>query len=41
MKAPVIVLHHGSAHLLDPGLRDVPVVGDVVVVEDHRGRHGR
>ena len=27
-----------GAHLLDPALRDVPVVVDVVVVEDHRRR---
>ena len=34
--------HHGSApHLLDPAPGDVPVVVDVVVVEDHRRRHGR
>jgi hypothetical protein len=30
-----------GAHLLDPRLRDVPVVVDVVVVEDHRRRHSR
>src|SRR5215211_3451076 len=30
-----------GAHLTDPGLRGVPVVVDVVVVEDHRRRHGR
>ena len=31
----------GGAHLLHPGLRDVPVVVHVVVVEDHRARHRR
>jgi hypothetical protein len=29
------------AHLLEPRLGDVPVVVDVVVVEDHRCRHRR
>ncbi len=29
------------AHLVDPRLRDVPVVAHLVVVEDHRRRHGR
>src|SRR5215207_9216083 len=29
-----------GAHLAYPGLRGVPVVVDVVVVEDHRRRHG-
>ena len=29
-----------GADLLDPRLRDVPVVLDLVVVEDHRRRHG-
>ncbi len=38
--------HHPAApprrpgHLLAPGLGGVPVVAQVVVVEDHRGRHG-
>ena len=31
----------GGAHVLDPGPRRVPVVVDVVVVEDHRRRHRR
>ena len=30
-----------GAHLFDPAPRDVPVVVDVVVVEDHRGRNRR
>ena len=29
------------AHLLDPGVGDVPVVVDVVIVEDHGARHRR
>ena len=34
--------HHVlPSHLLDPEPRDVPVVVHVVVVEDHRRRHGR
>jgi hypothetical protein len=28
------------SHLADPGVGDVPVVVDVVVVQDHRARHG-
>ncbi len=31
----------GGMHLLEPGGGDVPVVVHVVVVEDHRGGHGR
>ena len=31
----------GRADLAPPGPRGVPVVADVVVVEDHRRRHGR
>ena len=38
MKPPTIAASHQSraAHLLDPLERRVPVVVDVVVVEDHR-----
>ena len=43
MKAPVIrASHHGSWRISrDPFAGDVPVVVDVVVVEDHRRGHGR
>ena len=43
MNAPVMrASHHGlRAHLLDPAPGDVPVVVDVVVVEDHRARDRR
>ena len=30
-----------GSHLDDPGLGDVPVVGKLMIVEDHRQRHGR
>src|SRR4028118_1281897 len=30
-----------GSHLLDPGFGDVPVVGKLMVVKDHRRRHGR
>ena len=43
MKAPVIRASHQGVppHLLHPAPGDVPVVVDVVVVEDHRRRHRR